>query len=72
MRRKTVSLTDDAIAALERLAREHATNVSCVVEAAAAVINEGGPHARAVARRLVPDRRGGRRSGSGRPRRDGT
>ena len=45
MRRKTVSFTDDAIAALERLAREHATNVSCVVEAAAAVIDEGGPPA---------------------------
>ena len=48
MRRKSVSLTDDAIAALERRAREHAANVSCVGEAAAAVIDGGGAPARAV------------------------
>ncbi|MGD0945300.1 MAG: hypothetical protein ABR972_13655 [Acidimicrobiales bacterium] len=72
MRRKSVSLADDAVAALERRAREYAANVSCVIEAAAAVIDGGGAPARAVARHLVPDRRGGRRSGSGRPRRDVT
>ena len=42
MRRKSVSLTDDAIAALERRAREYAANVSHVVEAVSAVIDGGG------------------------------
>lgn len=66
MKRRTVSLTDAAVDALERLARLHETNVSCVVEAAALVLNDGGPGAQAVERRIVPDRRGGRRAGSGR------
>jgi len=68
MKRRTVSLSDAAVDALERLAREHATNVSCVVEAAALALNDGGPGARAVERRIVPDRRGGRRAGAGRKR----
>jgi predicted transcriptional regulator len=66
MRRRTVSLSDEAVDALERLARQHATNVSCVVEAAAAVIADGGVAARSVEQRIVPDRRGGHRAGSGR------
>ena len=69
MKRRTVSLTDEAVATLERLARVHETNVSCVVEAAAAVAAAGGPHAEALERSIVPDRRGGRRAGAGRPRR---
>jgi len=68
MKRRTVSLSDEAVEALERLARTHATNVSCVVEAAAAVIAEGGSGAKAVEGRLLPDRRGGRRPGAGRRR----
>ena len=42
VRRKSVSLTDDAIAALERRAREYAANVSHVVEVVSAVIDGGG------------------------------
>jgi hypothetical protein len=70
VKRRTVSLTQDAVDALERLARQHDTNVSCVVEAAAKVIAEGGPGAQAVERQIVPDRRGGRRVGAGRPKRE--
>jgi predicted transcriptional regulator len=69
MRRRTVSLSDEAAEALERLARQHSTNVSCVVEAAAAVIVDGGSAARALEHRIAPDRRGGRRVGSGRKKR---
>jgi RNA:NAD 2'-phosphotransferase (TPT1/KptA family) len=70
MRRRTVSLSDEAAKALEFLARQHATNVSCVVEAAAAVIADGGVGARVLERRMVPDRRGGRRVGSGRKKKN--
>jgi hypothetical protein len=66
MKRRTVSLTDSAVTALERLARRSGSNVSCVVEAAAVVIAEEGAGARAVEKRIVPDRRGGRRDGAGR------
>jgi RNA:NAD 2'-phosphotransferase (TPT1/KptA family) len=66
MKRRTVSLSDKALEALEQLARQHKTNVSCVVEAAAAVIADGGAGARSVEQRIVPDRRGGHRVGSGR------
>ena len=66
MRRRTVSLSDEAADALERLARQHSTNVSCVVEAAAAVIVDGGDAARALEHRIASDRRGGRRVGAGR------
>jgi predicted transcriptional regulator len=66
MRRRTVSLSEEAVDALERLARQHSTNVSCVVEAAAAVIVDGGDAAQALEHRIERDRRGGRRAGSGR------
>ena len=70
MKRRTVSLSDEALAALERLAQRGGTNVSCVVEAAARVIEDGGVGARAVEECLVRDRRGGARPGSGRPTRN--
>lgn len=66
MKRRTVSLSDHAVTALERLARRSGSNVSCVVEAAAAVIAEEGAGARDVEKRIVPDRRGGARTGAGR------
>jgi hypothetical protein len=62
MKRRTVSLTDSAVTAVERLARRSGSNVSCVVEAAAAVIAEEGAGARAVEKRIVPDRRARRRA----------
>jgi hypothetical protein len=68
MRRRTFSLTDQAVEALERLAASRGTNASCVVEAAASAIADGGPVVRELERRLVPDRRGGRREGAGRKR----
>lgn len=71
MKRRTVSLSDDAADALERLARRHATTVSGVVEAAAQAIAADGPAARDVAERIVPDRRGGRREGAGRKKSGG-
>lgn len=67
MKRRTVSLTDAAVDALERLARLHDTNVSCVVEAVALALNDDSPAARSIERRIVRDRRGGRRPGAGRP-----
>ena len=68
MKRRTVSLTDAAADALDRLARRHDTNVSCVVEAAALALNDDAPGARSIERRIVRDRRGGRRPGAGRPK----
>ena len=56
MKRRTVSLSDDAADALERLARRHAATVSGVVEAAAQAIAVDGPTARDVAERIVPAR----------------
>lgn len=61
MKRRTVSLTDDALEALDRIAKENRSTVSGIVEAAARVLAEGGPGADALKRRLVPDRRGGDR-----------
>jgi hypothetical protein len=66
MKRRTVSLTDDALEALDRVAKENRSTVSGIVEAAARVLAEGGPGADALKLRLVPDRRGGDR----RPKRD--
>jgi hypothetical protein len=66
MKRRTVSLTDSAVSALERLAKRSGSNVSCVVEAAATVIAEEGAGARAVEKRIVPDRRSGPPSSAGR------
>ena len=70
MKRRTLSLSDDAVTALERLARKKDTNVSCVVEAAAAVIAQGGRNAEPIVKAVKPDRRGGRRIGAGRPKRE--
>ena len=69
MKRRTVSLTDGALEALEHLARKHSTNVSCVVEAAAGLIAGGGAGSAAVERHIQGDRRGGSRVGAGRKRR---
>ena len=66
MRRKTVSLSESAALAIDRIARLHKTNASCVVEAAGALLAEGGPGADALRRRIVAARRGGRRDGAGR------
>ena len=68
VKRRTVTLSDQALATLERLARAHRSNVSCVVEAAAGAIETVGSVAQAVEVRIVPDRRGGRREGAGRKR----
>jgi hypothetical protein len=61
VKRRTVSLSDDALAALDRIAREHRTTVSGVVEAAGLLLSDGGSAADALKDRLVPDRRGGDR-----------
>ena len=70
MKRRTVSLTDEAAAAIDRIAKEHATTVSGVVEAAGVVLAAAGQDAEPILRRLAPDRRGGVRAGAGRPRKD--
>ena len=61
MKRRTVSLSDDALEALNRIAKENRSTVSGIVEAAARVLTEGGPGADALKSHLVPDRRGGDR-----------
>jgi hypothetical protein len=61
VKRRTVSLTDDALEALDRIAKEHRSTVSGVVEAAGRLLRDGGPGADDLKRRLVPDRRGGDR-----------
>jgi hypothetical protein len=61
VKRRTVSLSDEALEALDRIAKANHTTVSGVVEAAGLILNEGGPGAEALKRRLVPDRRGGDR-----------
>lgn len=68
MKRRTVSLSEEALATLERPARTHGSNVSCVVEAAVGAIESVGAVAREVELRVLPDRRGGRRGGAGRKR----
>lgn len=68
MKRRTVSLSDDTAAALDRIAKEHATTVSGVLEAAGAVLAAAGNDAKPIFARIAPDRRGGRRKGAGRPR----
>ena len=65
MKRRTVTLSPKALDALERLARAHDTNVSCVVEAAGSLASDGGPALKELERRIMPDRRGGRRVGAG-------
>ena len=66
VKRRTVSLTDEAAAALDRIAKAHSTTVSGVVEAAGMVLAEGGHLGEALEKRVGPDRRGGRREGAGR------
>lgn len=66
VKRRTVSLSDEALATLERLARAHRSNVSCVIEAAAGAIETVGAVAQAVEVRIGPDRRGGKRERAGR------
>ena len=61
MKRRTVSLSDDALEALDRIARENQSTVSGVVEAASRVLRDGGPGAEELKRHLLPDRRGGDR-----------
>ncbi len=68
VKRRTVSLTDEAAAALDRIAKARSTTVSGVVEAAGMALAEGGDLGEALAKRVGPDRRGGRREGSGRKR----
>jgi predicted transcriptional regulator len=68
VKRRTVSLTDEAAEALDRIAKAHSTTVSSVVEAAGTVLAEGGRLGEALEKRVGPDRRGGRREGSGRKR----
>jgi len=68
VKRRTVSLTDEAAEALDRIAKTHSTTVSGVVEAAGMALAEGGRLGEALAKRVGPDRRGGRREGAGRKR----
>jgi hypothetical protein len=62
MKRRTVSLTDETLNTLDRIAKQNRTTVSGVVEAAATVLDQGGTAAQALLDSLVPDRRGGARS----------
>lgn len=61
MKRRTVSLSDDALEVLDRIAKEHRSTVSGIVEATAHVLTDDGPGADELKRRLLPDRRGGDR-----------
>lgn len=71
VKRRTVSLTDEAAAALDRIAKAHSTTVSGVVEAAGMALAEGDCLGEALEKRVGPDRRGGPRPGAGRkPRKD--
>jgi hypothetical protein len=69
VKRRAVSLTDEAAAALDRIAKAHSTSVSGVVEAAGMALAEGGQLGEALAKRVGPDRRGGPRVGAGRKKR---
>ena len=69
MKRRTVSLTEDALEALDRIAKANRSTVSGVVEAAGRLLRDGGPGADDLKRRLVPDRRGGAGVPSNRARR---
>ena len=69
VKRRTVSLTDEAAAALDRIAKARSTTVSGVVEAAGMALAEGGHLGEALAKRVGPDRRGGRREVAGRKKR---
>ena len=66
VKRRAVSLTEEAAAALDRIAKARSTTVSGVVEAAGMALAEGGHLGEALAKRVGPDRRGGRREGAGR------
>jgi predicted transcriptional regulator len=46
MKRRTVSMTDDALEALDRIAKENRSTVSGIAEAAVRVLAEGGPRGR--------------------------
>lgn len=71
VKRRTISLTDEAAKALDQIAKAHSTTVSSVVEAAGMALAEGGHLGEALERRVGPDRRGGPRPGAGRkPRND--
>jgi len=65
VKRRTVSLTDEALEALDRIAKENRSTVSGVVEAAGRLLRDGGPGADDLKSRLVPDRRGGDRRPAG-------
>lgn len=66
MRRRTVSLSEIAADAIERIARERHTTPSGVVEAAGLLLHDDPAAAEELIVRIVPDRRGGRREGAGR------
>jgi hypothetical protein len=71
MKRRTVSLTDEAAAALDRIAKAHSTTVSGVVEAASMALAEGDSLGEALEKRVGPGRGDGPRPGVGRkPRKD--
>ena len=71
VKRRTVSLTDEAAVILDRIAKARSTTISSVVEAAGMALAEGGHLGEALAKRVGPDRRGGRRDGAGRkPKRE--
>jgi len=55
MKRRTVSLTDDALEALDRIAKENRSTVSGIVEGASVCLPRCGPGADALKLRLVPD-----------------
>jgi hypothetical protein len=59
---RTVSLTDEAAAALDWISKARSTTVSGVVEAAGMALAEGGQLGEALAKRVGPERRGGWRS----------
>src|ERR1035441_6020782 len=58
VKRRTVSLTDEAADALDRIAKAHSTTVSGVVEAAGMAFAEGGRLGEALAKRGGPGRPG--------------
>jgi metal-responsive CopG/Arc/MetJ family transcriptional regulator len=61
VKRRTVSLSDDALEALDRIARENRSTVSDIVEAASRLLRDDGPGAEELKRYLPPDWRGGAR-----------
>ena len=67
MHRRTVSISERAAEAIDRIARANGTTVSGVVEAAGLLLAEAdSSQAEPLIAHLVGDRRGGRRKGAGR------